>query len=285
MASTKLKASERQAIIQKLVGVLKKKYGKPAAEAERTVLQTLIFAACLEDASPKAAEAAVKTLLESFYDLNEIRVSAISEIEEALSRLPGADWRALRIRDVLQTVFETHYAFDMEGLRRKTHELAAKDLLKIRFATPFMRMYVMQQCLGGHVLPLDAATLSVLVWLGLVEPDGTSEQAAEDLKSSVRKPDTALVCHLLRCLATDAKYEGQFKLTRQEREQGIDPETAPQRLADLLAGRRKAASPSKKTAVVKTHKKPTPKETPRRPKAGADGKAVKKKLAKKPAKR
>lgn len=281
MAHSKLKASQKQAIIQKLVGLLKKKYGKPAAEAERPVLQSLLYAACLEDASPKQAETAYEHLLKSFYDLNEIRVSSISEIEQALSSLDQADWRALRIRDALQTVFESHYAFDLDSIKRKTHELAAKDLMKLRFASPFMRNYVLQNCLGGHVLPLDASQLEVLVWLGLVAPEETAEQASEDLKSAVRKPEAPLVCALLRCLSTDPKYQREFKLTKQERTAGIDGETAPERLTQLFSGRRKSAP--KGSAVVKTRKKPARRETPQRAKKPAAGKTVKKKIAKRPA--
>lgn len=285
MSATKLKASERQAIIQKLVGVLKKKYGKAPAEGNRPVLQTLIFAACLEDASAEDAEVACQRLLERFHDLNEIRVSSISEIEQALEPLPDSDWRALRIRDTLQTVFETYFQFDLDSLKRKTHEVAVKDLMKIRYASPFMRLYVLQHCLGSHVVPLDGSTLAALVYLGLVSPDTSVEQASEDLKSAIRKPETSLVCHVLRSLATDPKYHEELKLTRAERESGVDPTTAVDRLNQLLTGRRKAAI--KKAALVKTRKKPAPKEPARRPKVKAKtaAKAVKKKVTKKPARK
>lgn len=290
MSATKLKASERQTILLKLVTALKKKYGKSPSADPRPVFDTLLFAACLEDAQLEQAEQAFQELKAAFYDLNEIRVSSISEIERALARLPEAEWKALRIRDALQTVFEAHYKFDLEHLKRKTHEQALKELGNLRYSTPFMRTYVVQQCLGGHVLPLDSGSRSVLIWLGLIEPSTTLEAAAEDLKSSVRKSDAMALCHLLHELASDPEFSGCFHLTAQEVKHGIDPRQAAERLTSLLAsgGRRKrpvaAAKSTSKVAVRKTLKKPAAKQLAQRPKgASSPAKKVTKKLTKKPA--
>ncbi|MFV0443945.1 MAG: hypothetical protein ACK5Q5_10275 [Planctomycetaceae bacterium] len=287
MSVPKIKASERQTILTKLVTVLKKRYGKHLPRDQRPVFETLLFSALLEAAPTADAEQAWDDLLAAFFDLNEIRVSSISEIEHALKRLPHADWRALRVRDALQTVFETHYKFDLEHLKRKTHEQALKELGTLRFATPFMRLYVIQQCLGGHVLPLDNCSLDVLIWLGLVEQGSSVETASEDLKSSVRKADASLLCHMLRELASDPMFAGSFKLLAAEKKEGIDPHDAVERLNSLIAsgGKKK---PAKSTASVKkTVKKPaaTPAKGTKRPKTAkpATAKKVTKKVAKKPA--
>ncbi|MCA9053339.1 MAG: hypothetical protein KDA75_05855 [Planctomycetaceae bacterium] len=281
MSATKIKASERQGILNKLVNVLKKRYGKNVPRQQRPVFETLVFAALLEEASAEAAEQAYDDLMGAFYDLNETRVSSISEIEQTIKRLPHADWRALRIRDALQTVFETHYKFDLEHLKRKTHEQAIKELGKLRYSTPFMRLYVVQQCLGGHVLPLDNASLDVLVWLGQVEPETPIEAAAEELKSSIRKADAGLLCHMLREFAVDPMFSGSFKLLAAERKEGIDPHSAVERLNDLIAsgGKKKKAakSASVKKSVKKPAAKPASKRTAAKPKTA---KKVTKKVAK-----
>ena len=288
MSATKIKASERQAILNKLVTALKKLYGKKAPKQLRPVFETLLFAALLEEANADEAEQAYDELVAAFYDLNEIRVSSITEIENAISRLPQADWRALRIRDALQTVFETHYKFELEHLKRKTHDQALKELGKLRYSTPFMRLYVVQQCLSGHVLPLDNASLDVLIWLGQVEPDTPVEAAAEELKSSVRKADAGLLCHLLRELAVDPKFSGCFKLLAAEKKEGIDPHSAVDRLNDLIkSGGRKKKAPKRKTAkkaVKKAVKKPSAKKSKapaKRKMAKKAAKKVTKKVAKK----
>jgi endonuclease-3 len=286
MSAPKIKASERQAILAKLVPVLKKRYGKHAPDDSRPVFETLLLAALLEESQTERAEQAFEDLLKAFHDLNEIRVSSISEIEHALKGLSKPDWRALRVRDALQTVFEAHYRFDLEHLKRKSHELAVKELAQLRYATPFMRTFVMQHCLGGHVLPLDGPSLEVLVWLGLVEPGTGLEAAAEELKSSVRKSDAVTFCNLLRELANDPLFDGCFRLSAAEKKEGIDPHDAVSRLNSLIAsgGRRKpAAKPApEKAAVTRTHKKPAEKPAAKRPRANDKKPAVTKKVAKKP---
>lgn len=282
----KIKASERQSILSKLVGVLKKKYGRSEPNPQRPVFETLLLAACLEDAQTAAAEAALQRLREGFHDLNEIRVSSISQIERTLTGLSNPAWRALRIRDALHTVFETHYKFDLEHLKRKTHEQALKELSALRHSSFFMRMYVLQHCLGAHVLPLDASSLSLLKWLGLVEPEATAESAAEELKTSVRKSDAGLLCHLLREFACDPAFAHRLHLSAQDRKTGVDPHEAVERLTALLAsgGAKKLASAKgtgRKTPLTKTHKKPAGRPAARRERPAAAA-AVKKKLTKKP---
>lgn len=286
--SLKIKASERQTILNKLVGVLRKKYGRSEPHSQRPVFESLLFAACLEDAQTSAAEAALQRLRDGFYDLNEIRVSSISQIERHLTGLSNPSWRALRIRDALHTVFETHYKFDLEHLKRKTHEQALKELAALRHSSFFMRMYVLQHCLGAHVLPLDASSLSLLKWLGLVEPEATQESAAEELKTSVRKSDAGLLCHLLREFACDPAFAHRLHLSAQDRKSGVNPHEAVERLTALLAsgGARKRAvvkGAGRGPAVTKTHKKPPARPEARRGRTAATTAPVKKKLTKKPA--
>ncbi len=228
--------------------MLKKKYGGSVPKDERNVLETMLFACCLEDARYEAAEAAYQNLLSSFHDLNEIRVSSISEVERSLSSLDDAAWRAFRARDILQYVFEEYYVFDFEPLRRKTVDAAEKQLAKIKGLTPFVQLFTLQHSLGPHVVPLDETLCRVVAWLGLVAPDTPPDQAAEEMKSSVRKADVPLLCHLLRQLATDPDFKSSFKITKSMLTDGtVDPSDAPQRLQEVLSHpRKRAASTTRK---------------------------------------
>jgi hypothetical protein len=93
----------------------------------------------------------------------------------------------------------------------------------------------LQQALGAHVLPLDETMCRVVAWLGLVAPEVSPDQAAEELKSSIRKSDVPLLCHLLRQLGTDPDYRSSFKITKAMLADGaVDPNDAPERLEQLL---------------------------------------------------
>lgn len=253
MGNAKLKASDRQLVLRKVMTILKRKYGGSVPKDERNVLETMIFACCLEDASHEEAEAAYRNLLASFHDWNEIRVSSISEVERSLDRLDDAAWRAFRARDILQYVFEEYYIFDFESLRRKTLDAAEKQLAKIRGLTPFVRLYTLQHALGAHVIPVDDTLCRVLAWVGMIEPGTSPDQAAEDLKSSVRKSDVPLLCHLLRQLGTDPDFKASLKITKSMLTNGaVDPGDTTERLEELLKSPRSKTSRKRKKPAART---------------------------------
>lgn len=275
-SSRKMKASDRQAVIRRVTSLLQKRYGRSVPKSNRDVLQTLLFGITLENASHEAAEAALANLIGGFHDLNEIRVSSITELEGLLAGVPQADWKALRIREALQFTFEKYYNFDLEPLRRKTMDIAEKQLAKVAYLTPFARNYVLQQSLGSHVVPVDDATRVVIQWLGLAAPDTDNDSSAEEVKSAVRKPDAPMFCHLLRALVTDRRYAGTFAMSNSPVADG-DPDgaVAVEKLKQHMAH---PPRPTKK-AVKKSRKRPPVADrTAKRSRAG--GATVRKKVSK-----
>ncbi len=270
-SSKSVKASEKQAICRKLVTLLKKRYPAAPPANTRPVLETMLYAICLEDTTYDEAEKAYERLFSDFFDLNEVRVSSISELAEVLANLPEAEWKAYRVRTLLNEIFERHYAFEFEQLRRKTLDQAQKELDKIPGLSPFVRLYTLQTVLKAHVVPLDRTLTNAAIWLGLATPDAHVEDAAHQVKSAVRKPDVALFCHYLRCLATDPAVSRAFDFSRKPApEEGFDVLSAPVRLEQLFAeadekAERKAAQQRKRAAAARkaaaTRKKAATKRT------------------------
>ena len=265
-AAQKSKASDKQSVSKKLVKLLKQRYKKPAACVERPILETMLFAVCLENASVEEAEAAYARLYSSFHDLNEVRVSSITELAPVFNGIPEAERRALGVRNVLRYIFEKNYEFTFENLRKKTLEQAIKQLGRIKDVSPFVRTYILQVGLGSHVVPADDAMCRAAVWLGLVEPGLGAEAASEALKAAVRKADAPQFCELLRCLATDPEIRDAFRTKGGVPEGGYNLQSAPARLTDLFAnGVRLKKKPAKKaqdnkprTAKKSTAAKPAP---------------------------
>ena len=247
----KMKVQDRQAVIRRVTALLQKKYGRSQPKEQRDVLHTLLFAITLENTSHAAAETALTRLIAAFHDLNEIRVSSITEIESLLTDVPGSDWKALRIREALQYTFEKHYAFDLEALKRKTMDLAEKQLAKVGYITPFVRNYVLQHSLGSHVIPIDDATRDVVQWLGLAPRGADVEVTADEVKAAVRKQDAPALCFLLRQLVTDAKYAGTFTAATAGEDDG-DGAAIIDRFKQHLAHPPKLA----KKPLKKSHKRP-----------------------------
>ena len=132
-----VKASEKQKITKKLVSILKKHYKGNVPKVERPVLETVLYAICLENCTLEEADAAFERLFSSFHDLNEARVSSMFELTDVFDGLEAPEWKAMRVRKTLHHVFETHYAYDLEILRRKTLDLAQKHLKRIKALSPF----------------------------------------------------------------------------------------------------------------------------------------------------
>jgi len=204
------KAADKSQVCRKLVQAMQKLYGKSVPKIDLPVLETMLFAACLEDNSWAPAEAGLKKLLTSCFDLNEIRVSTVNELELTLAPLREADWKGLRIRSILRHIFETTYSYDFEKLRRQTLEQALKTLKKFHDFTPFIRDFVLHEILGSHIVVLDNSMLNAARWLGLVPAADNLHDAAEFLKGGLKKSEVSEFCHLLRCLATDPKFIPRF---------------------------------------------------------------------------
>lgn len=230
------KAADKSQICRKLVTALQKIYGKSVPKIELSVVETMLFAACLEDNPWASAEVGLKKVLASYFDLNEVRVSSVSELEQSLAPLKDADWKGLRIRSILRFVFETTYSYDYEKLRRQTLEQAVKTLKKVNDITPFIRDFILHEILGSHIICLDNSMLTAARWLGLVPAKADLHDASEFLKGGIKKSEVSEFCHLLRCLATDPKYSPRF----------LDPSDTELSMDDVMDRFVELQSPPKK---------------------------------------
>lgn len=286
-SKSKPSAADRAKIVARLLKQLKKEFGNQPKYEQRPVLETMVFATCLEDATFDGAEKVFGRLTGDFIDWNEVRVSTISELEPVFDGIPDPALRAHRIRGILHYVFDHQYSYDFDAIRRKTMELAQKQLSKIKFLTPFARNWLLQVALGNHVIPADASMTRCAVWLGLVPPGTTDETAGDALKSYTRKSDGPAFAWMLKSLSVSSQADVilDTDVSVKAVEAGdvdVDLATAEERLADVLSGRAKrrhaaqARSAAKKKAATK--KKTAKKAVKKAPKQKA---AVKKKAAKK----
>ncbi|MFM7869445.1 MAG: hypothetical protein ACKPHU_34935, partial [Planctomycetaceae bacterium] len=240
------RAGDKSQVCRRLVQALQKLYGKSVPSFQASVLDTMLFAVCLEDNRWEQAESGLKLLISSFFDLNEIRVSSVTELERALDGLAHSDLKGMRIRAILRHVFEGTYTFEFEKLRRMTLEQAIKALKKIQELSPFVRDFVLHEILGNHVVYLDGSMLTAARWLGLVPATADVGDASEYLKAGVRKSEVSEFCHLLKCLSTDVQFAGHLS----------DPLDGEYNMADVLDRLTELQSPRKKVsravvAVVK----------------------------------
>jgi hypothetical protein len=280
-ASAKPKTADRQTVIKKLLLLVKKQCKVTVPKMDRPIMETMLYGVCLENVSVEEADRVYARMFQLYPDLNEARVSSIIELEPIFEGLPERDWRAFRARSVLQYVFEKSFNFELESLRKKTLDLAAKQLAKIRHLTPFVRSFTLQHATGAHLLPLDDASARLLIWLGLATPGQSLDDLGESLKAIVRKAEATQFVATLRALSTDPKYRAAFDPEEYPLpEAGHDLFTAIDRLNDLF----KHGLSSLKGKAKPAEKAPAKKAAPAAKKKAAPAKAAAKPAAKKPAK-
>ncbi|MBC7818328.1 MAG: hypothetical protein IAG10_15690 [Planctomycetaceae bacterium] len=254
----KTKASDLHSLSKKLVTLLKKHYSPAGHKKDKPVLETMLYAVCLENATQEQADVSSELLHKSFHDFNEIRVSTFGELTACFEGMSDPDARAARVRAILQYVFEINFDFDFESLRRKTLELAEKQLQKIRFLSSFIQLHTLQKSLGTHTVPVDDRMRDAAIWLGFASPGCSTAEAADSLKSAVMKADTAAFCDCLRCFATDSRLIPAFAKTKPP-EEGFDLDQMVARATELLNNANKAHKAKPATPAAKSKPAPAPK--------------------------
>ena len=193
--------TNKQQLLTHAHAALKKRFPLPALEPEepRPLLEELLYAICREGSTTADADAGYARLRKVFVDWNEIRVSTVQEVADALRPLPNAGLRAGWIIGVLHAVFEMNYSYDLgdlekKGLKQAAKQVsryfnekdlksvglkqAAKQIARFKQVNDFAVAWVVQRSLGGHAIPLDGPTFRVLRRLSVIE-----EADADDMES------------------------------------------------------------------------------------------------------
>ena len=161
-------ATKAAPALEEILSTLQRAYRKPKIHTSPDAMEQLLYACCLEDATAAAANKAFTALTEQYFDWNEVRVSTVTELSETISMLPEPVAAASRVKRVLQSVFESAYSFDLEGLKKQNIGASQKRLAKYDGVTPFGVAFATQTGLGGHSIPLGRGALDVLYAIGAV---------------------------------------------------------------------------------------------------------------------
>jgi endonuclease-3 len=276
-------SKNRAALINKVLKVVKKHYKPAAPGKDRTLLEHLLFACCLENSPYEAAERAFQALTTDYFDWNEVRVSTVRELADVCKGLNDPADAATRLKRVLQSVFETHYSFDLEQLKKQNIGAAVKQLEKYNGSSPFVVAYVTQQALGGHAIPTNQGLLDSLRVVGVITDAEAAKGLVPGLERTVPKSKGAEVgsqLHLLGIEMHRSPYGPTIKKLLLE----IEP-SAKDRLPKRPTKAEEAAADGQAAAPPAPAKPATSKPAPApAPKAAApDKKAPTKKPAAAPA--
>ncbi len=247
----------RSALINTTYQVLLAHYQPCQPPADRSLFEHLLYACCLENARPEAADEAFAKLQQTFFDWNEVRVTTVRELSETMASLPAPVAAATRLKRALQHIFETHYSFDIESLKKQNLGKAIKDLQGIRGVTPFIVDYVTQHGLEGHAIPMSASIIDLLTVLGIVTETEARRNRIPGLERAVPKAKGVEFASLLHQFAADFALSPNSTKLRPILLQ-IDPEVK-ERLAKRLA---KPAEPPPPPAGPRRSKPRAPESAP-----------------------
>lgn len=172
-----LATTTKQQLLTQVYAVLKKKIpASPEPETPHPILEEVLYAILREGVPNSEADAAFLKIKTGFVDLNEMRVSSVQEVADAIEGLAEAGNKAERIVKFLQEHFERTYTFALDDLEKKGLKQAAKQLARYKDhgVSDFVVAWVMQRSLEGHAIPLDEPTIRVLQRLGAI--DGEIEE-------------------------------------------------------------------------------------------------------------
>lgn len=193
----------RSALINRTLKVLRKHFKPLAPPKDRSLFEHLIFACLLEDSPSEPAEQVFSALKQDYFGWNEVRVSTIRELTDALKPLVNPAESAARLKQTLHSVFESVYEFDIEPLKKQNIGQAAKHLQKYNGTTAFAVAYVTQHALGGHSIPLNRGALITLHTVGVISDDEFKKSVVPGLERAVSKSKGAEVGSLLHQLGVE----------------------------------------------------------------------------------
>jgi endonuclease-3 len=291
-------APNRTALIAKAHKVLKQHYDVVKPDLERPLLQHMLFACALENASPAAAEKVYARLTHHFFDWNEVRVSTVTELAEVMKDLPEPAAAASNLKKILQGVFESTYSFDLEQLKKQNISAGIKRLQSLDGVTPFILAYTVQVALEGHSIPLDRGSLDVLGILGIASPAEVESGNVTGLERAIPKNKGVEFGSLLHQLGADyvasphspnvkkiiTSINSQAVIPKRSAKQ--EPAKPQERKTDARSAKEKAASNGDHKVGAKSKPETAPSKTPEATPAKAEKPLAKpEKSPEKPAKR
>jgi hypothetical protein len=193
----------RSNLIARVLKVLRKHFKPVPPPKDRTLFEHLVFACLIEDSPHDSAEQVFNSLKQDYFGWNEVRVSTIRELTDALKPLVNPAESAARLKQSLHSVFESVYEFDIESMKKQNIGQAAKHLQKYNGTTSFAIAYVTQHALGGHAIPLNRGALITLHTVGVISNDEFAKGIVPGLERAVSKSKGAEVGSLLHQLGVE----------------------------------------------------------------------------------
>lgn len=196
-------SSNRATQINKVLKFAKKRFKPTEIPSDRTVLEHLIFACCAENSLHHLANQVYASLAADYYDWNEVHVTSIRELTDVMKPLNDPKEAATRLKRVLQSVFETHYSFDLEPMKKQNIGATVKQIEKYNGTSSYTVAFVTQNALGGHSIPINRGLLESMRVVGVVSDVEAAKGSVPGLERAIPKSKGAEISTMLHQLGVE----------------------------------------------------------------------------------
>lgn len=184
--------------LRQLFNRLVRKFGKPTIPEPPDPLEQLLVAILGSNTSHYKGFTAFKKLREQMVDLNELRVTPVSELAKIISPLvPQAEMKAQRIVDALNDIRRRHDTLDLSFLKQRGRREAREYLESLEGVDRYAAASVALFSLGGHAIPVDELTLQMLRKDEVVDPAADLPAVQSFLEHHIGASDAAVFSLLL----------------------------------------------------------------------------------------
>jgi endonuclease III len=199
--------------IHKLYRSLKRKYPAVQKIIYDEPVDALVYAIVSAELSKSAAQDAIKRLTSYFVDWNDLRVSRVEEVVEALGSadVSAAKDIATALTAALRSVFSKYNMVSLKALYKMSKRPAKAVLEKIEGVNRFVVDYCMLTSLQGHAIPLTKKMIEYLRNNELVHTDADEQEIEGFLARQISAEKAYEFHYLLRCEseAHEAKRKGK----------------------------------------------------------------------------
>jgi len=202
--------------VSKLYRSLKRKYPEVQRVVYERVVDALVYAIISAELSEAATQSALKRFSDYFVDWNDLRISRVEEIVEAL----GVNTSVTRdiasaLTRALKSVFSRYNTVSLQALCNMSKRPARGVLEKLEGTSRFVVDYCMLTSLQGHAIPLTKKMIEYLKNNELVHPDADEREIEGFLARQISAENAYEFYSLLR-RRSEARKAGRKKETVRE---------------------------------------------------------------------
>lgn len=178
--------------IRQLNAKLKKDGGKATVENVDDSTQILVMGILCNFASEQRAAAAMRKLMETVVDMNDLRVSAVADLVPIIGvDFPKARHAAMEITQVFNSIFNSQHHLDVSFLKGQSKKAVNIFLQGLDGLAPHTAAFFRNRYLSHADVPLDENMFAYLQKTGCIPPDITNEEAQKFVSDQFKDREAA----------------------------------------------------------------------------------------------